>query len=107
MPLPKEDFPKTLVLAEQLKAIAMIAVEMDLEHVRKAAQAMTDQGNWQDSAAVLNPMNPLEKNDVLRLQGKALAKLAEYIDLLKKIDEGKVLVAKAERAHDNIMKMFM
>jgi hypothetical protein len=107
MPLPQEDFGKTLVLAEQIKAIAVIAQGMDLEHVKKASKAMTDQGDWQDSAAVLNPMNPLEKNDLLRLQGKALMKLAEYVELLKKIYEGKVNVHRAEQAMRNMMDQFL
>lgn len=107
MPLPPEDFPKTLVLAEQIKAIAVIAQGMDLEHIKKASKAMTDQGNWQDSAAVLNPMNPLEKNDLLRLQGKALMKLAEYVELLKEIDNGKVTVARAERPMRDMMDQFL
>lgn len=106
MPLPDEDYPKTMVLANQIVAIAKIAVEMDTEHLKKSAQAMTDQGNWQDSAAVLNPMNPLEKNDLLRLQGKALLKLSEYIDLLKQIDEGKITVRNAERSMRNTMDRF-
>lgn len=107
MPLPQEDFPKTLVLAEQIKAIAVIAQGMDLDHIKKASKAMTDQGNWQDSAAVLNPMNPLEKNDLLRLQGKALMKLAEYVELLKEIDKGKVTVARAERSMRDMMDQFL
>lgn len=101
------DYAKNLELAQNINAIKEIAIPMDQDYMKVAAKGMIDQGNWQDSAAVLNPTHLFEKNDLLRLQGDTLMKLWEFIDGLKKCEELKAKIYKSERAQSDIMKMFM
>ncbi len=106
-----EDYGKELEksheLAFQLEQMKMVIHQMDMDYVKETADKLVSQGNFQDSAAVLMPSNPLEKNDLLRTMGKSLHKLCEFVELLKKCDEGKAAVRDAEASRDKIAKLFM
>lgn len=102
-----EDLGKSYELAYQIEMIKSFLITMDLEHAKKAAESFIDQGNWQDSAAVLNPSYNPEKSDLLRLSGKALMKLVEYVELSKEIDEMKQKIAANGAVRESINKMFM
>ena len=101
------DLQDSLTLAAQIEEIKAVIMVMDLDYANQMADRLIEQGNFQDSAAVLYPSNPLEKNDLLRLQGKALKKMCEFVELLKQCEEGKAKVRKAEQHQSDIMKMFM
>lgn len=98
---------RAYTLANQINEIKIILFKIDRDYAKEAAQGMIDQAGWQESAAVLMPSHPLEANDLLRTQGKALLKLIEFHDLLFKCEEGKTAVKKAEKNMDDISKMFL
>lgn len=101
------DYGKSLELANQINELKKVALAMDLEYMLVAAEEMIGRARWQDAAIVLNPSYPLEKNDLIRLQGEALKKLHEFVEMLKRCEEGKEKVRQVEQSQSDIMKMFM
>lgn len=97
---------KELQLALQVRQLKQIIANMDLEYVKKSADGMMGQASWQDSAAVLNPSHPLEANDLLRTEGKALLKFIEFADLLKQCEKSYKEVKEIRENMDDINKMF-
>lgn len=106
-----EDYGRTLEksheLAFQIEQLKMIIHNMDMAYVKETAENFIARGNFQDSAAVLYPINPLEKNDLLRTMGAALNKLYEFVELLKQCEEGKKSVKEAESNMQKIAALFM
>jgi len=102
-----EDLGKSYELAAILESIKPMLQTIDLEFARKAGEGMVDQGNFQDSAAVLNPSYDPTKSDLLRLQGETLLKLVEFVESLKEIDELKEQVRVNQNNMAAIQKMFL
>jgi hypothetical protein len=102
-----EDYGKSLQLADVINRMKPLLMEIDLEHAMETAKQMSRHGDWQDSAAVLNPSYDPDKSDLLRVQGKALSTLVEYAKLLKRCDELKETVAANSAARSEIDKMFL
>lgn len=102
-----DDLGKSYKLAAQLRDMIPIIQEIDLEYTRTVANALVSKGNFNDSAAVLNPSYDPDASDLFRIQGNALLKFVEYIDLLKNIDELKLKVSANSRHRSDISKMFL
>ena len=93
--------------AEIIKMIALPVLMLDVEYCREAANDMCNQANKQESMAVLNPNHPQVKNDLLRIQGKALLLLCEYVSTLKEVEKLKSQLANETKARDEIARMFI
>lgn len=93
--------------AELIKAIALYIFPLDVDYCREAAKDMLNQASRQESIAVLNPNHPQSKNDLLRLQGKALRTLCDYVDTLKEIEKVKEQIKKDEQNQQTISRLFL
>lgn len=99
----QQDMEASMQLAHFIEVIKMYAIPMDVEYIKSMANQFINQGNRQDAMAVLNPSHPLEKNQLLRIQGFALMKLYEFVQLLKECEYWKQKVKEAEE-HKNVMQ---
>jgi hypothetical protein len=102
-----EDLDKSMELASQLEGMKAFLMIMDVDYIREMSVNFYKQADFQDSAAVLNPMYNPVKQELLRKQAKSLSILGEFITLLKEADELKREVRSHEEAQSDIMKLFM
>lgn len=102
-----EDLEKSHDLANIINMVKFQLVQIDLDYAREMGNRLIEQGNFQDSAAVLNPAYSPLKSDILRKQGKALLGLVQFIEELKDIDKMKADLSKSEAAQQDIMKLFI
>ena len=93
--------------AEIIKSIAIQIYFLDVDYCREAANDMCNQANRQESMAVLNPNHPQVKNDILRMQGKALLLLCEYVNTLKEVEKLKLQLNNENKTRDEIARMFL
>jgi transketolase len=93
--------------ANIILALAFFVQRLDIDYLREAEKDFIKQASWQESAAILNPSYPLEKNEVLREQANALKSLCDYADSLKKIDELNKKIALREQALNRINRNFV
>jgi hypothetical protein len=87
--------------------IGFIASALDLDYLRECGRQIMQQASYQESMAVLNPLHPQSKNNLLRSQGKALFNLCDYVESLKEVDRMKEAVSVDEQHADTIAKLFM
>lgn len=98
---------KSEEVAEVLTFIRLQILTLDLDYLKEAARQFQNQAGKQEGLSVLLPSHPQSKNDLLRMQGRALTKLIEYIETLKEIDALKLQVIKDEVQRSDIAKLFV
>ena len=76
---------------------------MDVNFWKKIAESGRKRANTNDSALpitmALNPGFLMEENDRLRLQAESMAKLCEYTEMLKEIDNLTEKIAKQKKTN--------
>lgn len=98
---------KSIELADRINSIKMILFLIDVEYAKQVSKQMMDQGNWQDSAAVLNPSYDPLRSDIIRKQARMLNHLTQFIELGKEVDEMKAQEIRNKQNMDKISRMFM
>ena len=93
--------------AEIIKQIAIYVYFLDVDYCKDVAKEMINKASRQESMAVLNPMHPQEKNDILRMKGNALLSLCDYVDSLKEIEKLKGQLKATEETRNQISKLFI
>lgn len=88
--------------ADVIRTISWQIVQLDVEFCKQMGHDMITQASRQESLAVLNPSHSQVKNDILRMKGKALLKLCEFVDCLKEVD---ALKEQRKREEDNRVKI--
>jgi hypothetical protein len=95
---------------EQAAIIKSIAIQiycLDVDYCREIATEMKVQANRQESLSVLNPNYPQSKNDLLRIQAKALSLLCDYVDALKVVGEINLKIQNETTIRDEISRLFV
>ena len=87
--------------------VVLISNEFDHEYGKVMANELKNQATRQESIAILNPSHPQIKNDILRLQGKALEHLSKYVETLQEIEKLKEKLKGEEEIRSRIDKLFM
>jgi hypothetical protein len=93
--------------ADIIKIINIYLHKFDTDYCKELAASMNDQASRQESMAVLNPSYPQEKNQMIRLQAKALSLLVEYVETLKEVDKISARVGHVEKQNNEISKLFL
>lgn len=92
---------------ELIKCLVPIFHQMDFDFLRKAAKDTLAQSTRQESLSVLNPSYPQSANDLLRLKGKAINQLCDYVDTLKQIDFLTEKVSQDKNNNQKINELFV
>lgn len=93
--------------ADVIRTISWQIVQLDVEFCKQMGHDMITQASRQESLAVLNPSHPQVKNDILRLKGKALLKLCEFVDCLKEVDALKEQRKREQENRSKIANLFI
>ena len=90
-----------------IKSIAIQIYCLDVDYCREIAIEMKVQADRQESLSVLNSNYPQIKNDLLRIQSKALLSLCDYVNALKDIDEINLKIRDEMKIRDEISRLFI
>jgi len=97
----------SMELALLINGMREFLVAIDIDYLRLAVKEIANKAIMYDSTAALNRSYNVTKSNLLSVQSRALKKLLEYIEELKKFDELKEKVVREEKLQDNIEQLFL